>query len=53
MDVGEALVFKCYDSATHGGTARFGAHTAFADPTSQDGARTRESIEVRTIALFR
>ena len=52
MDVGEALVFKCYDSATHGGTARFGAHTAFADPTSRDGARTRESIEVRTIALF-
>jgi len=52
FDVGDALVFKCYDSATHGGTARFGAHTAFADPTSPDGARTRESIEVRTIALF-
>jgi hypothetical protein len=52
MEVGEALVFKCY-SATHGGTVRFGAHTAFVDPTSRDGARTRESIEVRTIAPFR
>lgn len=52
MDVGQALVFKCYDSATPGGTVRFGAHTAFVDPTSQGGARTRESIEVRTIALF-
>lgn len=54
MDVHEALVFKCYDSAAAGGAAvRFGAHTAFADPTSRAGARTRESIEVRTIALFR
>jgi hypothetical protein len=52
MDVGEALVFKCYDAATHGGTVRFGAHTAFVAPTSRDGARPRESIEVRTIALF-
>jgi len=50
IDVGEALVFQCYDSAARG--VRFGAHTAFADPTSRDGARTRESIEVRTIALF-
>jgi hypothetical protein len=50
MDVAEVLVFKCYDSAP--GAVRFGAHTAFADPTSPAGARTRESIEVRTIALF-
>lgn len=52
MDVDEALVFKCYDAAPPTGTVRFGAHTAFADPTTPDGARTRESIEVRTIALF-
>jgi len=52
MDVGEALVFMCYDSIAHAGAVRFGAHTAFVDPTSRDGARTRESIEVRTIALF-
>jgi hypothetical protein len=52
MDVGEALVFQCYDSATQSGAVRFGAHTAFVDPSSRPGARTRESIEVRTIALF-
>jgi hypothetical protein len=52
MDVGEALIFTCYDSATQRGTVRFGAHTAFVDPTSPAGARARESIELRTIALF-
>jgi len=50
MAVTEALVFTCYDSARS--TVRFGAHTAFADPTTRADARTRESIEVRTIALF-
>jgi hypothetical protein len=53
MDIDEALVFKCFDSAAHGAAVRFGAHTAFANPTSRGDARTRESIEVRTIALFR
>jgi hypothetical protein len=52
VDVDEALVFKCYDSADHGAGVRFGAHTAFVDPTSRNDARPRESIEVRTIALF-
>src|SRR5262249_34974555 len=52
LDVVEVPAFKRSSPATQGGTARFGAHTAFADPTSPDGARTRESIEVRTIALF-
>lgn len=52
MDVDEALVFTCYDSVARPGGVRFAAHTAFADPTSPPGARTRESIEVRTIALF-
>jgi hypothetical protein len=52
VNVDEALVFKCYDAAPPRGAVRFGAHTAFTDPTSRDGARTRESIEVRTIALF-
>lgn len=51
MDVHEALVFVCYDSAAHG-DVRFGAHTAFIDPMSRDVARVRESIEARTIALF-
>jgi len=52
MDVDEALVFKCYDSAGRPGAPRFGAHTAFADPTSPPDARPRESIEARVIALY-
>jgi hypothetical protein len=52
LGVDEALVFKCFDSADLHGGVRFGAHTAFVDPTSRADARTRESIEVRTIALF-
>jgi hypothetical protein len=47
----EALVFKVYDSAKDG-RARWTAHTAFADPTSPPNARPRESIEIRTLALF-
>jgi hypothetical protein len=52
MTVDEALVFVCYDSRARDGGVRFGAHTAFSDPTSPPGARVRESVEVRTIALF-
>src|SRR5580704_193946 len=47
----EALVFKVYDSRNDG-VARWTAHTAFEDPTSPPGARPRESIEIRTLALF-
>jgi hypothetical protein len=47
----EALVFKVYDSHEQG-VARWTAHTAFEDPTSPPGARPRESIEIRTLALF-
>jgi hypothetical protein len=47
----EALVFKVYDSRNDG-VARWTAHTAFDDPTSPPGARPRESIEIRTLALF-
>ncbi|MBM3530443.1 MAG: methyltransferase [Alphaproteobacteria bacterium] len=47
----EALVFKVYDSAKDG-RARWTAHTAFDDPTSPPDARPRESIEIRTLALF-
>ena len=46
----EALVFKVYDSRRD--VARWTAHTAFDDPTSPPGARPRESIEIRTLALF-
>lgn len=47
----EALLIKCYDSATDG-PARFTAHSAFEDPTSPADARPRESIEVRTLVLY-
>ncbi len=47
----EALVFKVYDSLKDG-RARWTAHTAFDDPTAPPNARPRESIEIRTLALF-
>ena len=47
----EAVLLKCYDSATDG-RARFSPHSAFADPTSPANARPRESIEVRTLIFF-
>jgi hypothetical protein len=47
----EALVFKVYDLAKDG-RARWSAHTAIDDPTSPANARPRESIEIRTLALF-
>ncbi len=47
----EAIVFKVYDSMKDG-RARWTAHTAFDDPTTPADARPRESIEIRTLALF-
>jgi hypothetical protein len=47
----EALVFKVYDSRKDG-VARWTAHTAFDLPSTPPGARPRESIEIRTLALF-
>jgi len=47
----EALLLKCYDSATDG-RARFTAHTAFDDPTAPEDAAPRESIEVRTLISY-
>jgi hypothetical protein len=51
MQTNEALVFKTYGSATDG-RARWTAHAAFDDPTSEPEAPDRESIEVRTLAFF-
>ena len=51
MRADEALLLKCYDSATDG-RARFTAHTAFADPTSPPDAPVRESIETRAFVFF-
>lgn len=50
MVVDEALLLKCYDSATDGRT-RFGPHTAFVDPTTPDDAPPRESIELRALVF--
>jgi hypothetical protein len=47
----EALLLKCFDSATDG-RARFTAHTAFEDPNSRSDAPPRESIESRTLVFF-
>jgi hypothetical protein len=51
MQVDEALLLKCYDSACDG-RARFMPHTAFTDPTPHTEVAPRESIELRTIAFF-
>jgi hypothetical protein len=51
MEAHEAILVKCYDSATDGRT-RFSLHAAFADPEVPADAPPRESIEVRTFAFF-
>jgi hypothetical protein len=50
MRTDEALLLKCFDSATDG-TARFAPHTAFVDPTTPADAPPRHSIEVRTLVF--
>jgi hypothetical protein len=47
----ELLVFKCWDSARDR-RARYTAHTGFVNPEAPPDAVPRESIEVRTLALF-
>jgi hypothetical protein len=51
MEEHEAILVKCYDSATDGRT-RFSLHAAFSDPAAPADAPPRESIEVRTFAFF-
>jgi hypothetical protein len=50
MQPHEALLLKCYDSATDG-RARFLPHTAFEDPTAPEDVPPRESIELRTLVF--
>ena len=52
MTPDEAILLKCYDSATDGRT-RFGPHTAFVDPTTPANAPPRESIELRTLVFLK
>ena len=48
MDASEVMVFTNFDSLEH----KIVPHSAFDNPTVSAGAPPRESIEVRTIALF-
>ena len=50
MQADEALLLKCYDSATDG-RARFMPHTAFDDPTAPADVLPRESIEIRSLVF--
>jgi hypothetical protein len=50
MQPSEALLLKCFDSATDG-RARFAPHTAFEDPTAPADVPPRESIELRTLVF--
>src|ERR1700753_134155 len=52
MTSDEAILLKCYDSATDGRT-RFGPHTAFVDPTTPPDTPPRESIEIRALVFHR
>jgi hypothetical protein len=52
MTPDEAILLKCYDSATDGRT-RFGPHTAFIDPTTPENTPPRESIELRALVFHR
>ncbi len=46
----EVLAFKLCDSVP--GAVQWGAHTSFEDPTNGPDAKSRQSIELRTLALF-
>jgi len=50
MRPAEAFVFRLCDSDTD--AQQWAAHTSFIDPTSGPGAAPRQSIELRTLALF-
>lgn len=51
MQPHEALLLKCYDSATDG-RARFMPHTGFDNPACPADYIPRESIEARTLVIF-
>jgi hypothetical protein len=51
MRTDEAVLLKCFDSATDG-RARMTAHTGFDDPTSPTDAPPRESIETRAFVFY-
>jgi len=52
MTCDEALYFKVYDSSEAEGVPRFVFHSAFKDPRTPKDAPPRQSIELRTIAIW-
>jgi hypothetical protein len=52
MRADEALFLKCFDTAEDG-RARFTGHSSFCNPASPEHALPRESIEVRTVVVYR
>ena len=51
MKKSEAVLLKCFDTATDGRT-RYTAHTGFPNPHAPPATPPRESIEVRTLLAF-
>jgi len=51
MNVDEAWLFRCYDSATDG-RARFTPHAAFTHPATTADTPPRESIELRSLVFY-
>ena len=51
IDSDEAYLIKCYENKLDG-RARLTPHTAFTDPKTPDGAKPRESIEVRALVFY-
>ncbi|KAK9481282.1 hypothetical protein V1514DRAFT_5720 [Lipomyces japonicus] len=50
MTTNDAVLLKCYDSKPD--VAKRTPHSAFADPSSPENPRPRESIEVRTLVFY-
>lgn len=50
MEADQVILLKTHESRPD--VARFVGQTAFEDPTSPPEAKTRESVEIRTIAFF-
>ena len=52
IEADKVILLKTYESESENGMARFVGHTAFEDPTTKEGAKPRESVEIRTIAFY-
>jgi len=52
MTPSEAFFIKCFDSEPVEGGAKLTPHTAFADPTTPEGVKPRESIEIRALVFY-